>query len=285
METIPIEKRSFKDRISWSAIIGGLVAALAFQLVLTLLGLAIGFTTIDPYAANPFNGLGMGALIWLVISMVASLFVGGWVAGHLAGVPVRMDAALNGALVWAVFLVAGILLTGSGVAGVFSGIGSAASKGVQSAAGQGGSVIEDLLAKTEKPELQPQNLKQNLEEVAKSAANQPANQPQQAEQAAKQQAQQSLQQTKQALDSQALANVIANSTGLSKEEANRLVTQAQTAAGQTDIEGSARRVGANVADFSAKVAWGLFGLTIVTLLAGAIGGLAGTPKTIVEARV
>src|SRR6059058_5635247 len=70
-------------RISWGAIFAGAVVALAVQLVLTLIGGAIGLATLSPATGQSPSGtaLGLGAAIWLVISSLISLFVAGYVAG------------------------------------------------------------------------------------------------------------------------------------------------------------------------------------------------------------
>ena len=62
----------FISRLSWSAVFAGVFIALAVQLLLSLLGLSIGFGSINPVEeARPFSGLGTGALIWWVGSRLA----------------------------------------------------------------------------------------------------------------------------------------------------------------------------------------------------------------------
>jgi len=52
------------SRISWGAILAGTLTALAVVSMLNLLGLGIGFSTIDPMTENDLlNGLGTGTLI------------------------------------------------------------------------------------------------------------------------------------------------------------------------------------------------------------------------------
>src|SRR5689334_10248687 len=75
-------------RISWGAIFAGVVIALAVQLVLSLLGIGIGASTIDPLSEqNPGKGLGIGAAVWFVISSLLATYAGAWVAGRLSGAP------------------------------------------------------------------------------------------------------------------------------------------------------------------------------------------------------
>lgn len=100
-------------RISWSAVFAGVVVALVTQMALALLGLAIGFGTVDPATEQqPMAGLGLGAAIWFLVSTIIALFLGGWVAGHLAGIPKRSEGLLHGVVTWGlVTLVSFYLMT------------------------------------------------------------------------------------------------------------------------------------------------------------------------------
>ncbi|MCK8494731.1 hypothetical protein M0L20_22875 [Spirosoma sp. RP8] len=56
-------RSSFVKRISWSAVFAGVLVAIVSQLLLSLLGLGIGLSTIDPETEqNPTAGLGTGEL-------------------------------------------------------------------------------------------------------------------------------------------------------------------------------------------------------------------------------
>jgi len=84
------------SRISWEAILAGTLTALVVVSMLNLLGLGIGFSTIDPMTENdPLNGLGTGTLIWLGLSNLVALFVGGMVAGRMSGYPSKSDGGLH----------------------------------------------------------------------------------------------------------------------------------------------------------------------------------------------
>jgi hypothetical protein len=86
-------------RISWSAIFAGVIAAILIHLLLTLLGTAIGMSSIDPMKEqNPLDGIGTGAAIWTGISMLISIAVGAWVSGRLA----QREGMLHGLLMFGV---------------------------------------------------------------------------------------------------------------------------------------------------------------------------------------
>ncbi len=93
------------DRVRWGPIWAGLLAAFFALLVLSLLGLAIGATTVNAGAAAQGNadansGTGAFSAIWAGITAVLSFLIGGYVAGRTAAVHERGWAALNGALVF-----------------------------------------------------------------------------------------------------------------------------------------------------------------------------------------
>lgn len=110
-------------RISWAAIFGGAIAALAVQIVLGLLGLGIGLSTVNPATeARPVGaGLGVGAIIWWTFSSLIAMFLGGWVAGRLAGNRMRFDRMLHGLLAWALVTLATFYLLTTAIGGIVSG--------------------------------------------------------------------------------------------------------------------------------------------------------------------
>ena len=116
------------SRVSWGAILAGTLTALAVVSMLNLLGLGIGFSTIDPMTENdPLNGLGTGTLIWLGLSNLAALFVGGMVAGRMSGYPSKSDGGLHGFLSWALFALVSFFLITSAVGTMVNGLSSAVS--------------------------------------------------------------------------------------------------------------------------------------------------------------
>src|SRR6185503_10315988 len=108
------------QRIRWSAVIAGLFLAIGTQILLGLLGISIGLTTVDPRAPNPLSGLGAGAGIWTAIASLISLFVGGYAAAKLSGSIRRSDGVLSGILTWATSLVLCLYLLGVGMGAMAS---------------------------------------------------------------------------------------------------------------------------------------------------------------------
>lgn len=109
-------------RISWGAIFAGAVVALVIQLMLSVLGIGIGASTINPLTEqNPAAGIGMGAGIWFAVSTLIALFAGGWVAGHLATVVLDSDRILHGFLVWGVTTLLTFYLLTTAIGGLIGG--------------------------------------------------------------------------------------------------------------------------------------------------------------------
>ncbi len=139
METYPTEairpeesRFAFIKRISWGAIIAGVVVALVVQIALSVLGLAVGASKIEPLTQeNPFSGMGTGAGIWFGISTLIALFCGGSVAGRLAGVPRSTDGLLHGLLTWGVTTLLTLYLLTTAVGGFISGAAGMLSQGIQ----------------------------------------------------------------------------------------------------------------------------------------------------------
>jgi hypothetical protein len=127
--------RSGWRHISWGSVFAGTIVAISLQFLLALLGLAIGLSVIDPAAeANPMAGLGVGSMIWWLISGLISLFVGAWAAAHLAGEREKTDGALHGVLTWGVTLVLSLLLITNAVGAVIGGAFNALSAGLSATA-------------------------------------------------------------------------------------------------------------------------------------------------------
>ncbi|WP_420394135.1 hypothetical protein [Acuticoccus sp.] len=108
------------SRISWGSIIAGTLCAFALQLLLNLVGLGLGLAAVDLSEGN-IGSFGIGAGIWWGLSAIISLIVGGWIAGRLAGVPIRLTAAIHGASVWALATLLTVWLATTTLSTVVSG--------------------------------------------------------------------------------------------------------------------------------------------------------------------
>ena len=76
---------SYSSSVSWGAVIGGAVAAIALTLLLVALGAGIGLSSVSPWsAANPSaTTFTLLAAVWLIIVQWVSSASGGYLAGRL----------------------------------------------------------------------------------------------------------------------------------------------------------------------------------------------------------
>lgn len=119
---------NFSRHISWAAIVAGGLSAIACEIVLALLGMGLGFVTIQPANGGDMKALGVGAVSWWFVSGLVSLYAGGWVAGRgLTGASAG-NGLLHGFLTWGlVNVVSALLITttvGALIGGGFSAVQS-----------------------------------------------------------------------------------------------------------------------------------------------------------------
>jgi hypothetical protein len=122
---------SVGPRVRWGGVMSGVVVAIGTLMLLGALGLAVGITALgDPRAATGETaaGLGMGAGIWALITLLVSVFLGGMVSTKVTDRPDRPGAVIHGTLVWMLFslFLVGLIASGMslGFTGFFSAVGS-----------------------------------------------------------------------------------------------------------------------------------------------------------------
>lgn len=176
--------------ISWSSIIAGVVTFIAFLIMFSLIGTAIGLGVTDATSNDPFAGVGTGLAIWGVLTLLISLFA----AGAVAGITAARAGLIHGFLTWATSVIVLFVLltfttinTFQTVGSIFGSVGSAVGQGASSVASTSGDAIqatfdnvtenfsgvdtselegnvEEILSDTDIPELQPGYLEEQLEE-------------------------------------------------------------------------------------------------------------------------
>jgi hypothetical protein len=292
-------------RMSWGAALAGCVLSLVTYLALSVLGTAIGASTIDPLReSNPVSGLAAGAGIWLVISSLVSILVGAFVAGRLA----TGRGGLHGLLSWALtslvttWLVAalassaagavtgvvgkGLSLTGAGIAAAAPGVANGIKdelkeQGIelnwQDMRGQ----LDTVLRQSGKPELNPEVLKNKADATADAGKDAAANAtvaPQGAKDDLTDWFDRVRSEGKPAIDAadrDALVNIIAARTGKSHDEASQIAdnyvqTYQQAVARYDALKVKAEQKAREAADVAARgvsrAAW----MTLLVLVLGAV---------------
>ena len=265
-------------RVSWAAVFAGVVLTLAIQLLLSMLGLGIGMTTIEPAAGAagmPETGsFSMGAGIWWTISYMVALAIGGYVAARLAGVVVRGDGLLHGLLTWAfALLVSAYLVTtavGTVMGGALNALGSVTSGVAQTVqqvapevAGASGLSADELRRQAEnllRPADQQASPEDARSQLVSALTTMAAGGPQ-ADQARQQ-----------------AVSIIAQQAGIPEDQARQRLQQVEQEFAQTTqqvTQTATQAAEATTNTVSSAAIWGTIAL-LLGAVAAAIGGRMGT---------
>lgn len=151
---VAVERTS---RVSWGAVLAGLVFVIAMSWLFFLFGSALGVGIADASDMEAIGeGLGTGAIIWMLLSSLATFFLGSLLAARLAGRADKTTGVLHGVTLWSVgttlilvlglFGMTGLLQTGQailkGAVSTGAAVGGAAMSGA-AAAGSAGAAIAD----------------------------------------------------------------------------------------------------------------------------------------------
>ncbi len=238
--------------VSWRAVFAGIVIVFSVLLILNLVGLAIGLGSIEPTEeTDPLSGLGIGTLIWWVMSSLFALFIGAYVAARVGVSFTTKSGIVQGVMTWALYTLISAWLITSVIGSILSGVGNVVGS-VLSATGnviqeQVGPVIEDqvqeldisleqakeefyaLLEDTQKEELDPDEIEARAQEVASEARSRgetAARRPQRADAEVERvfnEARDEFEGTFEAVDKQALVNILVERTNMSEREAENTV--------------------------------------------------------------
>ncbi len=249
-------------RVSWGAIFAGFVVAFATMVLLLLLGGAIGLSVLNVASPGDAEAWSWGAGIWYILSTIIALFVGGMVAGRLAGVPRSVDSMLHGAATWGLIIVASLLLTGTALGQLFgaaTGMAQtdAGQQGMQQATSQqGGSAAEQIRQQARQYVQSPdQQFNQTLDQfIAGLQRGEPVNE-------------------------DLLVQELTARGNMSESEARMQVDRWVSL---YEGEGSSEMMAATqeATDTAAGLAWATFLATLLGALAAMGGGWLGTPEDV-----
>jgi len=136
-------RESAISAVSWAAVIAGAVIAAALSLALFAGGTGLGFLSVSPWGGEGVSApaVGIGLIVWMLITQIVAYGIGGYVAGRLRTkwVDVHSDEVYfrdtaHGFLVWALSAVVSAVLLGASIATLASGVAKA---GASVAAGAG----------------------------------------------------------------------------------------------------------------------------------------------------
>ena len=267
-------------RISWGAIFGGAVAALAIWVLLYTLGLALGLSTVDPQNPGSVRSSGLFTGIWSVLTPLIALFVGGWVASQAAGVLDRKSGSIHGLVMWGVTLLLGAFLTFTALGGIIGGLASAGKTAVQAGggalsglAGQAGGAAQAFGLDADDA-LAPVNQRLQAEGKPQVTSSQ-------VQAATRDVVQDAIRQGR--LDQSLLVNSLSQNTALSPTDAQEVASRIETQWNQAraragDLAERARTGALRAADATGKAFWGVFAALLLGMIAAVGGALLGVQR-------
>ncbi|UPK31327.1 PhnA-like protein (plasmid) [Bradyrhizobium sp. 195] len=117
------------NQVAWGAVFAGAVIGLVMQVILNMVGLGVGLSTMDIAQGDaPSAGsMSVGAGIWFVVSGIVAAALGGYIAGRLSGKASQSTTAYHGLISWAVSTLTVVYLLSSAASGMIGGAVSTAS--------------------------------------------------------------------------------------------------------------------------------------------------------------
>lgn len=273
-----VESAEAVKRMSWGAVLAGAVVALSVQLLLSLLGLGIGLATVDPAVGDTPSAASFGIAtgVFYAIVTLLSLFAGGWVAGRLAGMPVRTDGLLHGLVTWAVAMLLLLYVVTTSVGAVLSGTLGMVSSTLQ-AAGQGVQAAAGAAAQSDVGQEAMNSIQQQAQQLLDQAQQATgAQNPSELLDQMMAVAQGGLSDQEQ----QRIVDQVVQQTGVTREEAEAQLQQLQTQyqEAKAAAEEQARQVAQTTSEAVSQGAFWSFVALLVGAIAAAVGGLVGTPR-------
>lgn len=245
-------RQPFFSPIRWTAIFAGLAGGLASYMLLSLLGVAVGLTAVDPQSTDPVGTVPVATGIWTGISMLVGAFIGGYLSGRMSGLFRRADGMLHGFVGWgSTTLLFAVLMTtalGAALGGTFKILGQALAVGTQATATAAPS--QDLTSRLSSIITGSAEANVTPESIASVRQHLAAN------------------------DRQAAVGVMVNEMGFTQERANQIVGQLQPLMGPQG-EQNVRDATEQATNALSTASWWLFAGLLLSLGLGLLGGLLG----------
>jgi hypothetical protein len=276
---------SLPPRISWGAVLAGGLVAVTVGVMLNILGVAIGATTLDPAVPGESpaaSTLGIASGLWLLVANLIALAVGGWVAARLSGTADGTDGILHGLAVWAVGFLLSAVLLGNVVAGAtstaFNGLSSVVG-GASSAVGQAAQSVAPQIAGATDPQAVVDRLMQGIQTGGEPAS---MTSDQRRAEMAQILGQRVRQGNFEGGRRDRLSQLIAAEYNIPPQEANNRITQLETQARETaaQAETQARQAAEAASNAAATGAYALFAAMLLGAVAAVLGARVGTRRAI-----
>lgn len=92
--------RPFFPVVRWASVFAGVVVGVATYILLTLFGVAVGLTVLDPLALEPTGSVPTATGLWTAVGLLVGTFIGGYVAARMSGLARLADGMLHGFVSW-----------------------------------------------------------------------------------------------------------------------------------------------------------------------------------------
>lgn len=272
---VPDDQRTFlRNRVSWGAIFAGVAAAMVVQLLLNVLGIGIGASSLD--AANTgdnptASGFSLTAGIWWTLSGIIASFVGGVVAGRLCGTSDNNTAHWHGFVSWCAATLIIFYLLSSAVGGIIGGTFNALGSTVGAAGRGAASAVSGVAQNTDGDALQAQVKRLTNPDAAQNA---------QDDIVAYVRASVSGDQAAAAAARDRAVDGLAKTANLSPDEARTRLQQAEQQARQAADQAKQKAQQAAEVTRKSVASAGIFGFIALALgaVAAWFGGGAGAPR-------
>jgi hypothetical protein len=259
----PAALRADGVRVSWGGVFGGVLVALGFLLLMTALGVAVGISAAQPGETDP-GTLGAGAGIWAGVSLLVALFLGGWVSTRIGAIFDGTTGFFEGALVWVVSVLLMLYLASTGVGMLAGGAFRLVGGAVQTL----GSVVQSSQATPD--------VSGSVDQIVQRLKD-----PKTAEQIASATGMQ-------ASEVQATLNETAQRVESNRGNPMQAATEAKNGMAQlmekAKASGALQQRAEEVKPQATRAAWITFAALLLSLLAAALGAMAGRRNPVKEAR-
>ena len=247
----PVEYLRESLSVQWRAVFAGVIISTLAYLILMSLGVALGAAQLKDWMGGDVDvqTLGTGAGVYLLLSVLISLFVGSYSSARVSGVIATRIGYTQGAVIAALFFTLMISQAGVAIGALGSSLGSLGGV-VGGAAGQAlqsqrlNSVVEDAVSDL--------RLKTSPREVATGVLARVMRG-----------------------DSESAINYLASQSGISRDAAaarfNRVNDQLRASAATMAIKG---------ADAAQKAGWAAFATLLVGVVGAVLGGALGAQLSI-----
>ena len=280
---------SLPPRVSWGAVFAGAVVAVAIGLMLNALGAGVAAAMVDAAQRDTpsATSFGIGGAIWLLVSNLIGLAVGGYAASRLSGNADDTDGTLHGLAVWATSFLISAVLVGNLVTGAASSATQAASSVVGGMARGAGAAMAPVAERASQEVGSLPSAAQGLVDRVQStlaSGGDPAamNSDQRKAEMASLVTRRVTEGTLSQPDRDRLNGLVAAEYGISPQDAQARVQQAEQQATEAAqrAEEAARRAADAAATGAATAAFAVFGTMLLGALAAVLGARRGTRELV-----